>query len=179
MALISTDPYLWDLTESYQIHVEIPPSQTTPAALFIIRALLCSLHWLGTKIVTIVIIYWSVGSFKTQIHSTAWRLADPFMLQFPNTYWKCLCRYQLVGVSFAELRILVQRWWIQFHRLYKSSHATITRQFHSTLNGEACLLPSWAFNHSNYSAFPILTAGTHGSALLRLAWEVDFFFLVK
>jgi len=39
MALISTeilDPYLSDLPESYQIHVEISPSQTTAPALFVI-----------------------------------------------------------------------------------------------------------------------------------------------
>lgn len=109
------------------------------------------------------------------------------MLQFPNIYcevteqnWsrtEVFMQVPTCGVSFAELKILGQRWLIQFCRLYWSSHVTIIRQFHSTLNGEACLLPLWAFNHSNYSAFPILTAGMHCSPLLRLAWEVDFFFL--
>lgn len=59
--------------------------------------------------------------------------------------------------------------------VWSSSNAP-KRQFHSTLNEEASLLPLWAFNHSNYSAFLILTAGMQWSPLLKLACMVEFLF---
>lgn len=116
-----------------------------------------------------------------QIRSTAWRSADPLCFRSPIHIRTVYVGASLVWgggglVSFAGLKILVQRWLVQICRFYKSSHVTMRRQLHSTLNGEARLLPLWAFNHSNYSASPILTAGVHRSPLLRLAGEVHFIF---